>query len=311
MLKNSNSIAAFGTVNTILEIEDGIHLIKNPHNTYFVSSVLITGESLTLIDAGRVESPSRTIYPYIRALGRDPEEIDLIVLTHAHWDHCAGAAQIKMETGCEVAVHTRGETYLKNPRKVTMELGSRFPGIPAGSMAEFGAVEPVTPLEEGSEIHLDGRKLKVIHTPGHSACSCCIVEPDLGLYITGDTIQGRGERRPLIFGDVEEYLASMKRLLREPIKTVVNGHPFPPSGKGVLRGGEAILQIEESIRAVEELRRTILRILDESRGPLNVMEVFEAADASQPFTIGCLLEALEAEGEATRETIGGNVLWRR
>ena len=113
-----------------MEIEGGIHLIKNPHSTYFVSSVLLMGESLTLVDAGRVESPENSIYPAVRALGRDPREISLLVLTHAHWDHCAGASQIKRETGCKVAVHSNGEAYLTDPETVARSLRADSPGYP-------------------------------------------------------------------------------------------------------------------------------------------------------------------------------------
>ncbi|MBL7080674.1 MBL fold metallo-hydrolase [Candidatus Bathyarchaeota archaeon] len=293
-----------------MEIADGIHLIKNPHSTYFVSSVLIMGESLTLVDAGRVESPETSIYPAIKALGRDPREISLLVLTHAHWDHCAGAAQIKRETGCDVAVHSNGKAYLADPETVAKELTLRFPGVPAGNMAAFDAVDPEIVFSEGSTIALDGRELKVVHTPGHSAGSCCIVEADLGLYIAGDSIQGRGERRPLIFHDANAYLSSMNRLLGEPIEILVNGHPFPPSGEGVLRGEVTKRHVEESIKAVEELKDTVLEALGDSDGAVSLVEIHEAIGAFQPFTIGCILEALKAEGKATRETAGGRVLWQ-
>jgi glyoxylase-like metal-dependent hydrolase (beta-lactamase superfamily II) len=284
-----------------LEIADGIHLIKNPHRTYFVSSVLIMGESLTLVDAGRVESPETSIYPAIRALGRDPREVSLLVLTHAHWDHCAGAAQIKRETGCDVAVHSNGGAYLADPEKVARELTSRFPSVPAGNMAAFDAVEPDLVFSEGSKIAIDGRELKVVHTPGHSAGSCCIVEPDIGLYIAGDSIQGRGERRPLIFHDANAYLSSMKRLLGEPIETLVNGHPFPPSGEGVLRGEATKRHVEESIKAIEELREKVREALDDSDGTLSPVEIHEATGASQPYTIGCIIEALKAEEHRAAE----------
>jgi len=293
-----------------LEIADGIHLIKNPHSTYFVSSVLILGESLTLVDAGRVESPDNSIYPAIRALGRDPKEISLLVLTHSHWDHSAGAAQIKRETGCKVAVHSNGEAYLTDPETVARELTNRFPGIPPGNMAEFDAVTPEIVFGHGSTIPLDERDLKIVHTPGHSACSSCIVEPDLGLYIAGDSIQGRGERRPLIFHNTTEYLASMKRLQGESIETLVNGHPFPPSGEGLLRGEAAKLHVAESIIAVEELRRLVLETLNESDSLMGIKEIHDAAGAYQPYTIGCILESLEAEGKATRESKGGRTLWQ-
>ncbi|MEE8354230.1 MAG: MBL fold metallo-hydrolase [Candidatus Bathyarchaeia archaeon] len=293
-----------------MEIADGIHLIKNPHSTYFVSSVLIMGETLTLVDAGRVESPENSIYPAIRALGREPREISLLVLTHSHWDHSAGAAQIKRETGCKVAVHSNGEAYLTDPETVARELTSRFPGIPPGNMAALDAVTPEIVFTDGSRIPLGDRELKIVHAPGHSACSCCIVEPDLGLYIAGDSIQGRGERRPLIFHDTRDYIASMNRLLGEPIETLVNGHPFPPSGKGVLRGETTKRHVEESIKAVEELRAIVLETLKESDGPVTIMDVIEAGVESQPYTVGCILESLEAESKATRETAGGVMLWQ-
>ncbi|MBQ04447.1 hypothetical protein CL673_07060 [Candidatus Bathyarchaeota archaeon] len=293
-----------------MEIEDGIHLIKNPHSTYFVSSVLIVGESLTLVDAGRVESPEASIYPAIRTLGRDPQEISLLILTHTHWDHCAGAAQIKKETSCKVAVHVNGEAYLADPEKVTQDLTTRFPGIPSGNMAGLDAVEPEIVFTDGSRISFDGRVLEVVHTPGHSAGSCCIVEPGLGLYIAGDSIQGRGERRPLIFHDTRAYIASMKRLLGEPIKTIVNGHPFPPSRKEVLRGEDTRRQVEESIKAVKDLRTAVLNALRESNDLMSIRELHEAVGVSHPFTIGCILESLEAEGDVMQEMMGGRTHWQ-
>jgi glyoxylase-like metal-dependent hydrolase (beta-lactamase superfamily II) len=293
-----------------LEIADGIHLIKNPHSTYFVSSVLITGKTLTLVDAGRVESPDNSIYPAIKALGREPQEISLLVLTHSHWDHSAGAAQIKRETGCKLAVHSNGEAYLKDPETVARELAGRFPGIPPGNMADLDAVTPEILFAHGSTIPLDDRELKIVHTPGHSACSSCIVEPDLGIYIAGDSIQGRGEGRPLIFHDTIDYIASMKRLRGETIETLVNGHPFPPSGKGVLRGEKATMHVEESIKAVEVLTATVLETLKESDSPVTIMEIHETAGASQTYTIGCILESLAARGKASRETDGGRTVWQ-
>jgi glyoxylase-like metal-dependent hydrolase (beta-lactamase superfamily II) len=295
----------------LLEIEDGIHLIKNPHNTYFVSSVLISGDSLTLIDAGRAESPNTSIYPAIKALGRNPKEISLIILTHAHWDHCAGAAQIIRDTGCDIAVHRNGEEYLREPESVVKELHRRFPGIPTGNMGKLDPIESMTMITDGYIFDLDERELKIIHTPGHSSCSCCIVEPDIGLYISGDSIQGRGENRPLLFHNVRDYIESMNDLLDEPIKAMVNGHPFPPSNSGLVRGDKVIIQVKESIKAVEQLVNQVLVVLKNAKKPLSILEIYEEVKASRPFTIGCVLEALELESKATREKLGEQILWRK
>ena len=108
-----------------LEIEGGIHLIKCPWSTYFVSSCLLLGESIVLVDAGTQDSPEEAIYPYIRSIGRDPSEISHIILTHAHFDHCGGASIIKRDTGCKVLVHKFGRPYLEDAALIDRELHER------------------------------------------------------------------------------------------------------------------------------------------------------------------------------------------
>jgi len=291
-----------------MEIVDGIYLIMNPHRHYFVSSCLIVGDSLTLVDAGREESPEASIYPYIRGLRRDPSEISLVILTHAHWDHCAGAARIRRDSGCRVAVHRNGIPYLKDPKLLNRERAERFPGVPLRGM-EFEAVEPDIDFLDGDVLSIQGRKLRVVHTPGHSSCSCCIVEEKQGIFIAGDSIQGRGEGRPLIFQSVDTYVDSMKRLLDMPIEGIVCGHPFPPFEKALLRGEETSMHIRESMNAVEELINLVRRTLESSRKPMNLMQVHKAASAAPLYTIGCVLESLVAQEDAQRLKIGNEQLW--
>ena len=88
-----------------MKVIDGVHFIECPHRNYFVSSCLIESEGIILIDAGRAESPEDKIYPYMKSIGRNPSEISHLVLTHAHWDHCAGATRIKKDTDCRVGIH--------------------------------------------------------------------------------------------------------------------------------------------------------------------------------------------------------------
>jgi glyoxylase-like metal-dependent hydrolase (beta-lactamase superfamily II) len=291
-----------------LEIADGIHLIRNPHRSYFVSSCLIVGDGLALVDAGREDSPEESIYPYIRGLGREPSEVSLVVLTHAHWDHCGGLARIVGDTGCDVAIHELGRVYLVDPGLLGREREERFPGTPSGEVG-YEAVEPDILFSDGSSLNVDGRRLRVVHTPGHSACSCCIVDEAEGVYVAGDSIQGRGEARPLIFHSIYAYVESMKRLLSEPIQALVNGHPFPPFGRAVLRGDKIRTHIEESLRAVEELRAIVLAALRGASAPISLTRVHEETGAACPLTIGCVLEVLESEGLAERKKSESGDLW--
>jgi hypothetical protein len=101
----------------------------------------------------------------------------------------------------------------------------------------------------------------------------------------------------------------MNNLLDEPNKTIVNGHIFPPSNSGLVKGDKAIIQVKESIRALEELVNQVLVALKKAREPVSILEIHEVIEGSRPFTIDCVLEALEQEGKTTREKLGGNILW--
>jgi glyoxylase-like metal-dependent hydrolase (beta-lactamase superfamily II) len=293
-----------------LEIADGVHLILNPHRDYFVSSCLIVDEGLTIIDAGRPESPEASIYPYIRRLGRDPSEISLVVLTHAHWDHCGGVARLKEASDCRVAVHENGRAYLEEPGFIETELAERFPELPAEDMG-FDVVKADLVFRDGDKLDLDNRSLNVVSTPGHSACSSCIVDEGQGVFVAGDSVQGRGENRPLLFHDAGAYLESMNRLLETPIRTMVNGHPFPPSGKAVLRGEQVREHIMESIVAIEELRKAVEGTLDRMKEPWSVAQIHREVNMARFYTVGCILEALEAEGRSRRVERGDELLWTR
>ena len=70
----------------------------------FVNSYIVFGETITLVDTGVAGSEDR-IFDEIRAAGRDPAEIVLIVLTHSHPDHIGAARAIREKTRCSVAAH--------------------------------------------------------------------------------------------------------------------------------------------------------------------------------------------------------------
>ena len=62
------------------------------------------GDGLVLVDAGLKSSPAR-ITEAIYALGRLPQDVVAIVVTHTHRDHVGGLAEMKRRTGAEVWMH--------------------------------------------------------------------------------------------------------------------------------------------------------------------------------------------------------------
>jgi len=125
-----------------------------------------------------------------------------ILITHHHWDHVAGAADLKQKTGCKVIGADR----------------RRIPGID-------------TVAEDGQILKLGGCNVRVIATPGHTSTSVCYyMEPSAGnkngVLWTGDTLFVGGCGR-LMECDAQSMWQSLQGLASFPDDTLVYcGHDY-------------------------------------------------------------------------------------
>src|SRR2546423_1542072 len=137
-------------------------------------------------------------------------EIALILLTHGHFDHSEGAPRLARLTGAPVRA--------LDPR---YRLGDE--GLVGGDVVE-----------------IDGLRVDVVATPGHSGDSLCFLLPADRAVLTGDTILGRGTTVVVHpDGRLGGYLDSLRRLrdLAAPaeVETVLPGHgPVPDDWLGVI-----------------------------------------------------------------------------
>ncbi|WP_306452765.1 MBL fold metallo-hydrolase [Micrococcus luteus] len=88
-------------------VAPGIHLVQHANvNCYLIEDT----DGLTLVDAG-LPAVWRPLGHAVRALGRRPEDIKALVLTHAHFDHVGAARRLVERLGVPVYAH-RAEHYL-------------------------------------------------------------------------------------------------------------------------------------------------------------------------------------------------------
>ncbi|HEV7605429.1 MAG TPA: MBL fold metallo-hydrolase [Candidatus Limnocylindrales bacterium] len=126
--------------------------------------------------------------------------LKLIVSTHGHWDHIGDNAAVATHTGAEIAVHPLDRERLTNPR-------------PLYAPFEIPPSVPAIELAEGGVIRFGEIRLSVLHTPGHTEGSVCLLEEDEGLLFAGDTLFAGGWGRvDLPGGDADAMVASMARL---------------------------------------------------------------------------------------------------
>jgi hydroxyacylglutathione hydrolase len=143
-------------------------------------------------------------------------EIRLIVITHAHADHFDALAELKKRTGAEVAVHELETPLLADPaRNLTAMLG--YPNHPLAAERLLHEADVIRPA--GSEI-----ALTVLHTPGHTPGSICLLGKEV--LFSGDCLFAGGIGR-LDFPGADEraMMASLARLMKlDPGLTVYPGH---------------------------------------------------------------------------------------
>jgi hydroxyacylglutathione hydrolase len=145
------------------------------------------------------------------------EQVDLLVLTHGHWDHVADAAAIKKRHHCPVLCHTETVPMVSEEDFFVRQ------GFPLH-------VPPVMPdrlLAEGGPQDLLGWPVDIFDVPGHCPGSLCFFSPEDKLLIGGDVLfRGGVGRWDLPGGDGKLLLQGIlgKLMSLPPDTTVLSGH---------------------------------------------------------------------------------------
>ena len=197
----------------------------------------------------------------LRALKEHGLNLRTILITHHHWDHVAGTADLKQKTGC----------------KVIGADGRRIPGIDSV-------------VEDGQILTIGDRGIRVIATPGHTSTSVCYyMEPsarsEKGILWTGDTLFAGGCGR-LLECNAKTMWESLQKLASLPDDTLVYcGHDY------TLENYEFAAGIEPGNQIVKERLDQIRRL--QRQGGLTV-----PSSISQEKTTNCFLRAGTPEMKA-------------
>lgn len=220
-----------------------------------VNSWLVAGrDRAVLVDTGLGIAPIRPV-----AAGLTDRPLD-VVHTHAHFDHVGGDAEF-----ARVAIHPAGVAelragtdpaerarYLGHARRMLAAVGRYraldreffhllcadsdprpLPPDVDATWAPGPAPEPAT-LDEGDVVDLGGRRLRVLHTPGHTPDSVCFLDEHAGLLFAGDTINTGPIYAQAPEADLAAFAASTARLadLADDVHLVLMAH----FGRGVAEG---------------------------------------------------------------------------
>lgn len=174
---------------------------------------------------GAVIDPGGEGERLVREIEKTQLEIAYVLITHAHFDHIGGIADVVAATGAELAIHS--------DERPILEAG--------GGAARWGLrVQPSPPpdlaLSDGQVLHIGELELKVLLTPGHSPGSVTFYEPSEGVAFVGDVLFSSGVGRTDLHGGDRRILEhSIKEVLFSlPDETVV----YPGHGPKTTIGHE-------------------------------------------------------------------------
>lgn len=173
------------------------------------SNVYAIGEEeVTLIDTGVGNSFNR-ISPQLENLKLDAKNINQIILTHGHFDHTGGLAELLRLVSPTILIHLADAKSLENLSKHSLKR-----------------------LKDRDIIAVEGRQLRVIHSPGHTIGSICLYDSEDKILFSGDTVFAGGSfgRCDLTTGDIDAMVKTLRRLSKLNVDFLLPGHGGPVIG---------------------------------------------------------------------------------
>jgi glyoxylase-like metal-dependent hydrolase (beta-lactamase superfamily II) len=151
---------------------------------------LLAGQRPALIETGPAKVAG-AVASGVAEAGLDPADLAWIVVTHIHLDHAGGVGDlVRTFPNATVVVHPAGARHLVDPERLLASSARVY-----GPLMEtvYGGLTPVEAArikaaEDEEVIDLGGRRLELLHAPGHAKHHLAVFEPDLGALFAGDGV---------------------------------------------------------------------------------------------------------------------------
>jgi glyoxylase-like metal-dependent hydrolase (beta-lactamase superfamily II) len=195
----------------IYEVADGTYAILEPHHYEEVISYLILGDKrAVLFDAGMGIGDIRT---EVERLTQLPV---IVVNSHSHYDHIGGDHQFREVWAFDDPLEVARIEYGMPPRESMAFIppGS-YRCLPEGFDPAAYRIEPsqvTRRLHDADSIDLGGRTVSVLHTPGHSPGSICLLDGLHSILFTGDVLYPGTLYAHFEESDMTAYRSSLDRL---------------------------------------------------------------------------------------------------
>ncbi|MDP8218084.1 MAG: MBL fold metallo-hydrolase [Candidatus Theseobacter exili] len=175
---------------------------------------------LVLIDPG-TDNPD-----LVKWVENSGYKLSAVINTHGHYDHTLGNHLLESYFNVPVMLHPKDHFFM------SIDWDNIAPWLET----QFVPPQRTTELSPERKINIGKISLGIIHTPGHSPGSVCLIDEKNGILFSGDTLFADGGvgRTDLPKGSAVELKKSLRNLAElSPDLRVLPGH-----------GAESILGVE-------------------------------------------------------------------
>jgi glyoxylase-like metal-dependent hydrolase (beta-lactamase superfamily II) len=186
-----------------LRLLNGIHLVTGPigGNIY----MLKVKNNFILIDTGLPRNDSY-IFKYLGKFGRDPDALDLVVLTHCHIDHTGSAAAVVEKSKAKVCAHVNELDHVEGRKELPLPSVKGLRKISASYSLRPGRYKAVRVEHQLEDTQMVG-PLETIHLPGHTPGSIGLYYEEYDMLFCGDAMTTFNDN---LLGPPEEFEVDRK-----------------------------------------------------------------------------------------------------
>lgn len=189
-------------------------IVGNIHyvGTEQLGAYLITGSGGHILIDGAMPESAAQIAGNVRRLGFRVEDIEILLINHAHMDHAGGLAELKRLTGARLLASQGDRPELESGRIAYRDESWPFPGVKVDGL-----------LRDGQQVRVGDTVLTTVATPGHTrGCTSWSMRVREGrrpldvlfacsLSVAGQPLVGDG-RYPAAAADFRRTYAKLRRM---------------------------------------------------------------------------------------------------
>ncbi len=203
------------------------------------------------------------------------KQLNYVVLTHSHYDHCGGLPfVVKKYPSVKVIATKRTKEIFSKEKALDFieEMNKKTVNSKKTYDVSYKDLRVDVVVDEGDEIEISGYKLKFYTTPGHTKCSVSIYDEKNEILFPGDSlgiIEKNGNIKPLFFSSYNSYINSIKKIKSiESISIIAFPHNNPIEGKRVQ---DFLETVEEETKKIKDY---ILESLNEGKSEDEIVKEY-------------------------------------